>query len=175
MKHIGILRWNVLSRLCENRRTEPQSYVCCNFLCKAKIAAVSCYFSARDQELPCAYFIFQGERCMHSWEIVALQIMLLMSYRVPMLILKYKLSFPFVTFPPYLMLLSCPQHCHLFAFLWCSLEILALASTALTQPADPCWVWQGKRDTCTEPSSAWSIFQPCQFFLGSRDKGNVLG
>ena len=62
-----------------------------------------------------------------------------------------------------------------FAFLWCSLAILALTSTTLTQPPDPCWVWQGKRDTCTEPASAWSIFQPCQFFLGSRHKGNVLG
>lgn len=108
MKHIEILRWNIWRRPDENRNIELQVCVllfssqgqnCCCFLlllCKRKIIACTC-------------FIFQEEGCLHSWEVVILQIMILTSCHVPMMILKYKISFPFATFAP-MMALSFPQH-----------------------------------------------------------------
>lgn len=110
MKYFEILRWNVWRKLDENRNIEMQVYVCvllfssqgqkcCCFLlllCKRKIIACTC-------------FIFQGEGCLHSWEVVTLQIMLLTSCHVPMMILKHNVSFPFVIVTP-VMALSFPQH-----------------------------------------------------------------
>lgn len=170
MKHIGILRWNVLSRLYKNR---------------SKVMCVL-PFSLQGQDLYC-FVLLQCKR-----QIIALYIFHLSGGGMPTQLRECHFTDNTID------ILSCSHAdteiqtffsiCHLstcdglifspalqFAVLWWFLAILALTSTTMTQPPDPCCVWQGKRGKSTEPASAWSIFQPCQFFLGSRDKGNVLG
>lgn len=165
MKHIKILIWNVLSRLYEKRSTELQVYACIAiFFVRPKLLLFPAIAVQETNNCP-VHISSSGRRMPAQW--TDCQFTDKAAGIVPCSHGHSEIQ----TFSSICHFSTCDSLSLSPAPLGCSLAILALTSTTVTQPQDS----QSKRHTCTKPASAWSIFQPCQFFLGSRDKGNVLG
>lgn len=169
MKHIEILRWNIWRRPDENRNIELQVCVllfssqgqnCCCFLlllCKRKI--IACTFHLSGGRMPT-----QLRGCNFT------------DNDIDILPCSHDDSEVQDFFPI----------CHL-----CTHDgfVFSPAPQLAFDVHWQFWPWHRphwhchqspggfdrEKGTRTGPAWTWSIFQPCQFFLGSRDKGNVLG